>query len=149
MEQIEAHIHQHGTGVLVDVHGKRDPCAGLGDCDIGLGATRALLGEERTAMLCDQLADSLDKVLAGQQDKPGFAVDRMPRLQGYLQNGRVTMSQQAVGAGMLAVQLELSYRLRHELARDSALLEQLAAALQAGLRGWAEISYIDGARGES
>ncbi len=49
----------------------------------------------------------------------------------------MTLSQQAVlRHGMVAVQLELSYRLRHELTRDASFLERFGQALHAGFSEW-------------
>lgn len=76
------------------------------------------------------LYDTLQPLL-----EPDFVVNCMPQLQGRWPTklNRFTLSQQAVGFGMISVQLELSLRLRQELNSNRTLRRRVAHALVGAL----------------
>ena len=117
--------------LLVDIHGRRDPVGeaastlGPGDVDIGLGALQAE-APAQVQLLRENLAASLAAVF----ELHGFTVNPNPALTGRGPPPRCTVTQQAVRCGQVAVQLELSLRLRRALHADEALLENFGAALR-------------------
>ncbi|KAL1523592.1 hypothetical protein AB1Y20_018528 [Prymnesium parvum] len=107
----------------VDVHGKRDR-EGEAACDVGVGACRAHWGDRAAEALAAALHCSLKEAL------PAYAVDPRPKLQGCWRSvPRRSLTQCATSLGYVAVQLELSYSFRRDLARDLKLLEAMAGAL--------------------
>ena len=116
----------HASRLHIDLHGKRDTL-GEGDCDIGVGACRAALGDAAAEALATTLSRALQAALPD-----GFIVDPNPRLQGcYRSVPRHTLTQSAMALGFVPVQLELGYRLRRTLARDWELCRRLGDALGA------------------
>jgi hypothetical protein len=65
----------HASRLHIDLHGKRDTL-GEGDCDIGVGACRAALGDAAAEALATTLSRALQAALPD-----GFIVDPNPRLQ--------------------------------------------------------------------
>lgn len=145
-----------GACLLVDLHGRRDHVAGLNDpsdCDTGLGAMEAA-APDRLSTLRTALS-ALEHALGG-----AFVLNRTPRLCGCwpAATERCTVSQQAVGCGLAAVQLELSLRLRRELhasaeARTAFARALLSAALAVSSTASDEVAKALGrhgaARGEA
>eukprot|EP00658_Telonema_sp_P-2_P071925 TRINITY_DN6112_c0_g1_i19.p2 TRINITY_DN6112_c0_g1~~TRINITY_DN6112_c0_g1_i19.p2 ORF type:complete len:132 (-),score=23.49 TRINITY_DN6112_c0_g1_i19:54-449(-) len=114
--------------VHFDVHGRRDFSKEVGnddsDLDLGLGAIRSVDSELATE-LAQVLYNEIQPVLGNK-----FTVNTMPQLQGCCQNpGRMTLTQQSVGYGMLGVQLEFSMRLRRWLNENKSARHRLAHAM--------------------
>ena len=116
----------HASRLHIDLHGKRDTL-GEGDCDIGVGACRAALGDAAAEALATTLSRALRAALPD-----GFIVDSNPRLQGCFRSvPRHTLTQSAMALGFVPVQLELGYKLRRTLARDWELCRRLGDAMGA------------------
>jgi len=112
-------------GLHVDVHGKRD-VEGEADCDIGVGAVRALLGDVPADAMAAIVATSLSAAL------PGYRVDPRPRLQGCWRSvPRRSLTQSSGRLGFASVQLELGYNLRRALGRDRVMCVLVAKAFVA------------------
>jgi len=130
-----AHHQNRAAGAYlghIDVHGRKDPVPGTpdaSDCDLGLGAVRRYWGDEQADRLLALLHAELCGVLP-QSESGAFVVNQRPRLQGCMWGKWCTLTQQSVSQySMVAVQLELSYRLRSALAREPALRKSFALAV--------------------
>lgn len=123
-------VHHLRPMLHVDVHGRRNYTPGTGgdnsDCDLGLGAVAALVGEEAFCALQHALALELKEVFEG----TGFIVNQTPRFKGFNTSGRLTLTQQSVAAGMLSLQLELSLSLRKTLFHDVVMTRKVACAIE-------------------
>ena len=130
--------------LVVDLHGRRNHEPGVNDdsdCDAGLGAMEAAAPER---------AESLRAALLRLQPalQAGFVLNRTPRLAGCwpARTGRCTVTQQAVGCGQAAVQLELTLRLRRDLYHSAAARIDLARALLEVARSCSAAACADACR---
>ena len=110
--------------VHIDVHGKADR-EGEADCDVGVGALRATLGDHTADEVAHVVARALQEALGA-----SFTVDSRPRLQGCWRSvPRRTLTQSSALLGyQVPLQLELGYNLRRALGRDRALSASVADA---------------------
>ena len=130
--------------LVVDLHGRRNHEPGVNDdsdCDAGLGAMEAFAPEQVEALRA--ALHNLQPAL-----QAGFVLNRTPRLAGCwpARTGRCTITQQAVGCGQAAVQLELTLRLRRDLFQSAAARTDLARALLAVARACSAAACAEACR---
>ena len=130
--------------LVVDLHGRRNHEPGVNDdsdCDTGLGAMEAVAPERVEALRA--ALHNLQPAL-----QAGFVLNRTPRLAGCwpARTSRCTITQQAVGCGQAAVQLELTLRLRRDLFQSAAARTDLARALLAVARACSAAACAEACR---